>query len=164
MWDHCHAHGIIRGPVCAGCNGQMKDRDAYPWRNSSTAPQEAFRLRCPDCQPVTTVASWVQDGRARSYLRTHLGALGWPMECTRCAIIQFGLGVNPAPVRSRRKTGLHPSKVNPSDRPTAADRREHQAWAQLRARSEGNEKWLERFGRLKPPTVPYPGLNKHSHG
>lgn len=47
-FDHCHAHGWIRGEVCPSHNGRMKQIDARlrsewePW-------MVQHWLRCPDC-------------------------------------------------------------------------------------------------------------------
>jgi len=45
VWDHCHRHGIIRGPLCARCNRIVADLDAGtgagyapPWRGARACP------------------------------------------------------------------------------------------------------------------------------
>jgi hypothetical protein len=47
-WDHCHIHGLIRGPVCGSCNCQMAEIDAgQVWQE----PFISHHRRCPECPP-----------------------------------------------------------------------------------------------------------------
>lgn len=43
FWDHCHDHGLIRGPLCRSCNGSE-----FLWVHTNRGVQHL--MRCPGCQ------------------------------------------------------------------------------------------------------------------
>ncbi|MFF6829911.1 endonuclease domain-containing protein [Streptomyces longwoodensis] len=43
FWDHCHDHGLIRGPLCRSCNGS----EGF-WVHSRHGVEHL--MRCPDCR------------------------------------------------------------------------------------------------------------------
>ena len=50
--DHCHAHGVVRGDLCASCNTRMGYVDKSP-AHRLAGVNSVFRdywLRCPGCQ------------------------------------------------------------------------------------------------------------------
>lgn len=55
VWDHCHTHGTIRGPLCGVHNGDMRrmDRiaggDPRPARRPVPDALISWLLRCPGC-------------------------------------------------------------------------------------------------------------------
>jgi hypothetical protein len=61
-WDHCHAHGTVRGALCNACNLRVGGIDAAAnrpgkgrirWRRlDSVVPYLDWRRRCPDCPPI----------------------------------------------------------------------------------------------------------------
>lgn len=53
VFDHCHAHGWVRGLTCHDCNVMLGAADAgrLTAADSEWAPAVlAFRLNCPDCR------------------------------------------------------------------------------------------------------------------
>ncbi len=55
-WDHCHDHGFVRGPVCAGCN-QSEARHHGLWRRFDGSDRRTTRhlLHCQGCRSATTL-------------------------------------------------------------------------------------------------------------
>lgn len=49
-FDHCHAHGWIRGRLCTRCNTEMSLSVRMGLERSRRAPQYLAHLaKCPDC-------------------------------------------------------------------------------------------------------------------
>ncbi|MER6235941.1 endonuclease domain-containing protein [Streptomyces clavifer] len=49
VWDHCHAHGYIRGPLCAQHNLRMRQYDSGWQRYTEDAGFIEYARRCPGC-------------------------------------------------------------------------------------------------------------------
>lgn len=49
MFDHCHAHGWVRGLLCLGCNNDMVLYDKSVGRPRFASRCAAHARRCPDC-------------------------------------------------------------------------------------------------------------------
>lgn len=67
VWDHCHDHGLVRGPLCAGCNvsegqGRLVRPGARPPVNAAAVNH---LLRCTGC---------AQDGGVPARHLPHLAA------------------------------------------------------------------------------------------
>jgi hypothetical protein len=46
-WDHCHAHGFVRGPLCKSCN--VKELGAFASLNPESEAIIAYYSNCPEC-------------------------------------------------------------------------------------------------------------------
>jgi len=55
VWDHCHGHGLIRGPVCPRHNSQMRMFDASAPGYRDRGGLIAYALRCPGCSACGVV-------------------------------------------------------------------------------------------------------------
>lgn len=51
VWDHCHQHGFIRGPLCAYHNGRMRHFDNGRERYLYDADLIDYSWRCAGCAP-----------------------------------------------------------------------------------------------------------------
>lgn len=51
MFDHCHAHGWVRGMLCLGCNNAMVlyDKGSRRWRPGWQERYAAHAAACPGC-------------------------------------------------------------------------------------------------------------------
>nr|WP_240929381.1 endonuclease domain-containing protein [Streptomyces coryli] len=61
VWDHCHDHMMIRGPLCGTCNGAAAER-----RSARTADGLRYLMTCPSCRatgmlPPRTLVDLAQD-------------------------------------------------------------------------------------------------------
>lgn len=54
VWDHCHKHGYIRGPLCAQHNLRMHQFDSGQQRCREKLAYVKYARRCPDCLPLQT--------------------------------------------------------------------------------------------------------------
>ena len=50
QFDHCHAHGWVRGILCAVCNRQMYQVDEGKLPGTWHAKYRAYQALCPDCK------------------------------------------------------------------------------------------------------------------
>ncbi len=53
VWDHCHHHGYVRGPVCRECNHRialLERRYIAAWPVDVLHRQIRHMLRCPGCR------------------------------------------------------------------------------------------------------------------
>ncbi|WP_180685607.1 endonuclease domain-containing protein [Streptomyces gossypiisoli] len=76
-WDHCHEHGLIRGPLCGSCNtmeGQGKD---FLARDGSVQ----HLLRCDGCRLSRTLPAHHRLAALRRHLHHEHGVqdCDWPM-------------------------------------------------------------------------------------
>ncbi|WP_189308421.1 endonuclease domain-containing protein [Streptomyces albospinus] len=76
-WDHCHAHGLIRGPLCVSCNtmeGQGKEFLARPG-------SVQYLLHCDGCRAQRSLPPHHRLAALRRHLHLTRGAQGcdWPM-------------------------------------------------------------------------------------
>ncbi|MFG2379152.1 endonuclease domain-containing protein [Streptomyces sp. NPDC048504] len=77
VWDHCHEHGLIRGPLCGSCNtmeGQGKD---FLARKGSVQ----HLLRCDGCRLRRTLPAHHRLAALRRHLHYEHGVqdCDWPM-------------------------------------------------------------------------------------
>lgn len=49
VWDHCHAHGYIRGPLCGYHNGRMRHYDNGRDSYAHDPDYIEFARRCSGC-------------------------------------------------------------------------------------------------------------------
>ncbi|WP_327710043.1 endonuclease VII domain-containing protein [Streptomyces sp. NBC_00464] len=49
VWDHCHTHGYIRGPLCAQHNLRMRQYDEGWERYTGDPDFIEYARRCPGC-------------------------------------------------------------------------------------------------------------------
>ncbi|MFI8873188.1 endonuclease domain-containing protein [Streptomyces sp. NPDC055243] len=81
-WDHCHTHGLIRGPLCGSCNtmeGQGKEFLARP-------RSLQHLLRCNDCHTQRNLPPHHRLAALHRHLHLNWGVQGcdWPMHmCVR---------------------------------------------------------------------------------
>ncbi|MFJ8510158.1 endonuclease domain-containing protein [Streptomyces avermitilis] len=78
VWDHCHEHGLIRGPLCGSCNtmeGQGKD---FLARKGSVQ----HLLRCDGCRLRRTLPAHHRLAALRRHLHHEHGVqdCDWPMQ------------------------------------------------------------------------------------
>lgn len=76
-WDHCHEHGLVRGPLCSSCNtmeGQGKDF-------LSRAGSVKHLLRCDGCRLRGALPAHHRLAALRRHLHQGHGVQGcdWPM-------------------------------------------------------------------------------------
>ncbi len=66
FWDHCHTpgHGLVRGPVCASCNG--KERHGKEYLEASGSVRHL--LRCDRCREQHTLPQHHWAGAVRRHL------------------------------------------------------------------------------------------------
>lgn len=126
-WDHCHAHNVIRGPLCARCNRLMCDLDAglikpdyrtNRLRGLSLCRHGVRYYAGPDGLPT---AYETADGIPRLEKYTIMGddlfydgrpdgpsLYGWRARCTECPTEQPAVAqwVDNAFARSRLAIGL----------------------------------------------------------
>ncbi|MFC9589398.1 endonuclease domain-containing protein [Streptomyces sp. NPDC056944] len=76
-WDHCHDHGLIRGPLCAGCNTMEGHGKDFLTLQGSTA----HLLRCAHCRTRRTLPTNHQLAALRRHLHLERGTPGcdWPL-------------------------------------------------------------------------------------
>ena len=56
VFDHCHAHGWVRGLICMACNNALIGLDhgrGSVHRGAELAALLAYLGNCPDCPPPT---------------------------------------------------------------------------------------------------------------
>lgn len=73
-WDHCHAHGIVRGPLCNWCNAELMpiiDRNPPLW---------AYRVRGPGLK-VRRRYGLVTDFTREQFTACQV----WRQHCRDCA-------------------------------------------------------------------------------
>ncbi|MGY9066897.1 endonuclease domain-containing protein [Streptomyces sp. CAS3] len=76
-WDHCHTHGLIRGPLCGSCNtmeGQGKEFLARPGSLQHL-------LQCDNCRTERSLPPHHKLAALRRHLHLARGAQGcdWPL-------------------------------------------------------------------------------------
>ncbi|MFE2302693.1 endonuclease domain-containing protein [Streptomyces sp. NPDC059445] len=77
VWDHCHEHGLVRGPLCGRCNTAEGQGKEFLNLKGSVA----HLLRCDGCRPRRTVPPHHRLAALRRHLHLERGADGcnWPM-------------------------------------------------------------------------------------
>ncbi|MEV7568764.1 endonuclease domain-containing protein [Streptomyces tanashiensis] len=77
VWDHCHDHGLIRGPLCAGCNTMEGHGKDFLTLQGSTA----HLLRCALCRTRRTLPTNHRLAALRRHLHRERGTPGcdWPL-------------------------------------------------------------------------------------
>ena len=64
MFDHCHAHGWVRGLLCLGCNNDMVLFDkGLP--AASSPRRTAYARNCPDCCYAATLLAAIQHSQGK---------------------------------------------------------------------------------------------------
>lgn len=64
VWDHCHDHGLVRGPLCGGCNTMEGHGKEFLTLKGATA----HLLRCAQCRTRRTLPT----NHRLAVLRRHL--------------------------------------------------------------------------------------------
>jgi hypothetical protein len=64
VWDHCHDHGYVRGPLCARCNGAEGSGRRFLDRDGSVL----HLLQCSACHRERTLPRRYQDDVAAAHL------------------------------------------------------------------------------------------------
>ncbi|WP_030931976.1 endonuclease domain-containing protein [Streptomyces sp. NRRL B-24720] len=76
-WDHCHEHGLIRGPLCGSCNTMEGQGKEFLSRKGSVR----HLLRCNDCRRSRTMPVHHRLAALRRHLHNEHGVqdCDWPM-------------------------------------------------------------------------------------
>ncbi|WP_226652329.1 endonuclease domain-containing protein [Streptomyces hydrogenans] len=53
VWDHCHGHDLVRGPVCASCN--TFERQGPPGAPAAAGGGRGALLECSRCREERTL-------------------------------------------------------------------------------------------------------------
>ncbi|WP_055588662.1 endonuclease domain-containing protein [Streptacidiphilus griseoplanus] len=79
VWDHCHDHGYVRGPLCASCNASewahTLREEQGPWLNRANGI--AHLLRCAGC----STAKMLPDRYRVEVVRRHVEAEAGQCRC-----------------------------------------------------------------------------------
>lgn len=54
VWDHCHEHGFLRGPLCRTCNTVTPKTNGEVWKRSENASKHF--TECPECRKEENAA------------------------------------------------------------------------------------------------------------
>ncbi|WP_443048368.1 endonuclease domain-containing protein [Streptomyces sp. H39-C1] len=72
VWDHCHEHGYVRGPLCARCNGAEGSGRHFLDQDGSVS----HLLQCPACHRERTLPRRYQTALAAAHLEATEGHEG----------------------------------------------------------------------------------------
>ncbi|MGW7362429.1 endonuclease domain-containing protein [Streptomyces sp. NPDC054841] len=77
VWDHCHEHGLVRGPLCGSCNTMEGHGMEFLARQGSVR----HLLRCEACRTLRSLPQHHRLAMLRRHLHAERGASGcdWPM-------------------------------------------------------------------------------------
>lgn len=77
VWDHCHEHGLIRGPLCGSCNTMEGQGKEFLARDGSVQ----HLLRCEGCHHSRTLPAHHRLAALRRHLHHKYGVQDcvWPM-------------------------------------------------------------------------------------
>ncbi|MFD5111905.1 endonuclease domain-containing protein [Streptomyces sp. NPDC058391] len=76
-WDHCHGHGLVRGPLCGSCNTMEAQGKEFLARAGSLQ----HLLRCDGCRAQRSLPPHHRLAALRRHLHLTRGAQGcdWPL-------------------------------------------------------------------------------------
>ncbi|MFB7867891.1 endonuclease domain-containing protein [Streptomyces sp. NPDC056069] len=85
-WDHCHDHGLVRGPLCVSCNTMEGHGKEFLTLKGSTA----HLLRCTQCRTTRTLPANHRLAALRQHLHRERAADGRDCPLHMCVQIAEG--------------------------------------------------------------------------